>query len=151
MNNNRVTSILEDVSESGHVLWIGTYAGLDRFDREKNIFTHYTHDPNDPTSLSHDNINQVYEDRSGILWIATRAGGLNKFDREKGVFTRYLHDVKDSTSLSNNEVNMVYESPNYPGVLWIGTYGGGLDRFDKKTETFIHYRERDGLCNMLLY
>ena len=49
VSNYRVTSIYED---SAGALWIGQDGGgIGRFDREREQFTRYQHDPNDPNSL----------------------------------------------------------------------------------------------------
>ena len=160
LSNDRVMSILEDPDEAGRVLWIGTYGGLNRFDRSTGVFSHYKHDPKDPASLSHDEINVIYEDRSDVLWLGTRGGGLNRFDRQKSLFTRYLHDASDPNSLSHNEINAIHESLGEPGALWIGTQGGlnklvpstsprdeGLAAGRPGKATFVHYGEKDGLPN----
>ena len=94
LSNNLVYSIYEDRSGT---LWIGTEGGgLNKFDREKEQFSHYRHDPNNPESLSNDIVWSINEDRSGTLWIGTWGGGLNKFDQEKGQFTNYKHDPNNT-------------------------------------------------------
>ena len=35
---------------------------------------HYRHDPNDPTSISSDQIHTIFRDSRGVLWIATAGG-----------------------------------------------------------------------------
>ena len=42
-------------------LWVGTEAGLDRFDRATETFVHYRHDPELPTSLADDRIRALDE------------------------------------------------------------------------------------------
>ena len=61
-------TIYED--QSG-VLWVGTWGGLDKFDRETGQFVHYQNDANDPSSLSHNYVATIYEDQSGVLWIGS--------------------------------------------------------------------------------
>jgi two-component system sensor histidine kinase ChiS len=142
LSDGFVRSIYEDRSGA---LWIGTNTGgLDRLDREgapgagAEQFTHYQNDPDDPHSLSNDNVQSIYEDRAGVLWVGTLGGGLNRFDREAEQFTHYQNDPNDPHSLSNNSVSSIYE--DQAGVLWVGTNGGGLDRLDRETGYFIHYR-----------
>jgi len=49
-------------------LWVGTlYGGLNAFDRATGRFTRYTHDPADPSSLSHNEVAAILEDRTGTL------------------------------------------------------------------------------------
>jgi ligand-binding sensor domain-containing protein/signal transduction histidine kinase len=133
--SNYVMTIYEDRAGA---LWIGTWGGLDRFDRDKEQFVHYQNDANDPDSLSHNYVPSIYEDRSGVLWVGTGGGGLNRLDRVNERFIHYRTDLDDPYSLSNDRVWAVYQDRS--GVLWIGTGGGGLAKFDMETEKFAHYQ-----------
>ncbi len=128
-----VRAIREDLDGS---LWIGTGAGLYRFDRTSGTFTSKLHDPQDPTSLSSDTITALYVDHQGTLWIGTNAG-LNQLDRTTGGFIRYQHNPEDPTSLSDDSVMDILEDSS--GALWLATMGG-LDRFDRSKGHFVHYR-----------
>jgi signal transduction histidine kinase len=120
------------------MLWIGTRNGIDQLDPTTGVFTHYQHDPDNPTSLSENNyVWFIFEDEHSVLWFATNGGGLNRFNRETETFTRYLHDPNDPHSLVHNDVWEIVQSQD--GMLWIGT-GGGLDLFDPQMETFTHYQ-----------
>ncbi len=127
-------TVIED--KSG-ILWIGTRNGLSKYDKSKNLFTRYTHDPNNPNSLSDNDIWVITEDKNGFFWIGTREGGLNRLDPKTGNFTNYRHAAGNSKSLSDNWVYSILIDRD--GILWVGTKSGGLNKFDKHTETFTHY------------
>jgi signal transduction histidine kinase/ligand-binding sensor domain-containing protein len=130
---NDVPAIHEDHAGT---LWVGTSGGgLHRFDREKEQFTRFVYDSNNPQSLSHNSVSAVYEDRSGVLWVGTN-DGLNRFDRDKKKFARFLYDPKDPNSLQGNSVFSIYEDRS--GTLWIGTERW-LNKFDRQKEQFTHY------------
>ena len=132
------TWILSLLRDRSGILWIGTFhEGLNRYDPQKEEFTHYFMDPDDPNSLSHNIVRTIYEDRSGVLWIGTD-NGLNRLDRETDRFTRYVHDPDDPHSLSHNSIWSIYEDRS--GALWIGTEGGGLNKFMREEGEFIHYQ-----------
>lgn len=138
LSNNHITSLCEDRNGT---LWIGTaWGGLNKFDREKEVFIHYhsNNRPDDPTSLSSDFVFAICQDHMGNLWIGTLGGGLNKFDPGKETFVHYRQRADDPNGLSSDSISALYEDRN--GILWIGTNGGGLNRFDPRTETFSHYR-----------
>ena len=64
--------------------------------------------------LSNSQINQIYQDGKGFIWIATE-DGLNQFDGTR--FTVYRHQPDDEHSLSSNFVHtvllaLVIETPN---------------------------------------
>ena len=49
----------------------GTNRGLDLLDQKRGKFIHYHHNTSDPSSLSHNRVRALYEDREGTLWIGT--------------------------------------------------------------------------------
>jgi PAS domain S-box-containing protein len=137
LNSDIVYSMYETNDEGEKILWIGTYGGgLNKYNRTKNLFTHYQHDPKNPNSVNDNNIRALYEDRLGMLWIGTTSG-LCQFDRLKNKFTRYITDPNNPRSLSNNVVFSILEDRE--GTIWIGTYGGGLNRFNRKENKFTRY------------
>ena len=68
------------------------------YDRTLDQFTHYRNDPEDPSSLSDDEITALYQDREGVLWIGTGGGGLDRLDQENERFVHYQHDPDDPTA-----------------------------------------------------
>ncbi|MFB6318311.1 two-component regulator propeller domain-containing protein [Saccharicrinis sp. FJH54] len=65
--NNQVTCIFKD---SHGFIWIGTSAGLSRYDGSK--FINFKHNLNDSTTIIDNYIVKIKEDRTGKLWIKTR-------------------------------------------------------------------------------
>jgi signal transduction histidine kinase/ligand-binding sensor domain-containing protein len=126
-------------------MWFGTENGLNKYDGYS--FTTYKHDPDNPRSLSHNQVSSLFEDSSGALWVGTYGGGLNRFDRASapgvgaGQFERYdAHDFQNITDNPEEFRNVITAIGEHPtGVLWIATYGGGLVKFDLDTETFTSY------------
>ncbi|MBN2744759.1 MAG: response regulator [Marinilabiliaceae bacterium] len=80
--------------------------------------------------LSNSQINQVYQDRRGFMWIATE-DGLNHFDGTR--FTVYRSQRSDSSSLTGNFVHTVYEDSQ--GNFWVGTING-LNLYDRVSNSF---------------
>lgn len=137
ISGNSVMIVYED---RDGLLWIGTAGnGADTYDKETDTFTSYTHDPDNPRSLSDNAVNQtdqtILHDREGTIWIGTQ-NGLNLFDKASRTFTVFRHDDATPDSLIHNNVWAVYEDRD--GDIWIGTQAG-LDRYDKATRTFMHY------------
>jgi ligand-binding sensor domain-containing protein len=69
LSSSSVNCILKD---HNGFLWIGTKAGLNRFDGN-TVFT-YVHRQDDSTSLPMDDINCLFEDSRHKIWIATKQG-----------------------------------------------------------------------------
>jgi signal transduction histidine kinase/ligand-binding sensor domain-containing protein len=134
LSHNHVSFVDED--RAGN-LWIGTSAGLDRYDRETGQFVHYRHDPGDPHSLSSDAVTRFYQDRADGIWIGTQGKGLNLYDPRSTKFAHHRIQVRDVDAESNNVVNAIFQDS--AGILWIGT-DAGLNRLDRETGQVTHYR-----------
>lgn len=80
--------------------------------------------------LSNSLVNQVYQDRNGIIWIATE-DGLNRYDGSK--FSIYKHEEKNLNSLQHNYIRQFLEDSR--GNFYIG-YFSGAQHYDRSTDTF---------------
>ncbi len=134
---NHIHAIYEDPADSGRTLWLGTRGGgLALFDRERERFTAFKHNPADRSSISDNIVRCITKDSRGSLWVGTN-NGLNRFDRRSGKFTRYLHDPALPRSLRRNSIIALFEDRE--GTLWVGTIGGGLEEFDRERKGFVHH------------
>lgn len=145
LKNIRIYKLFED---SDNNIWIGTHYGLYCYYRNTKKLEKYLHDPDNPFSLSHELAWSIGEDSDGNLWIGT-INGLNKFDKNKKKFYRYYNNPDKSDSLSYNLIMCIFK--DLKNNLWIGTWGGGLNKYDKKNDSFIHFNEKDGLANNVVY
>ena len=119
LSQSTVNVILQD---NRGFMWFGTLNGLNRYDGYE--FIKYRHDPNDPHSISSDQVFSLCEDREGNLWVGTNYG-LNRFDWKSESFISYQPVHDDMNSLSGFMISAIYEDKS--GVLWIGT-NYGLNR-----------------------
>jgi PAS domain S-box-containing protein len=127
-----VTNISQD--HTGR-LWLSTSKGLYRFDPSTGRIIRYRHDPNNPFSLSSDDIRTTGEDREGTFWVST-SEGLDAFDRDTEKVTLHV-------PLQNLSGTSFYEDRF--GAFWIFQItGGGLAVFDRKTNTLTHYSFHEG-------
>ncbi|MBN1596835.1 MAG: response regulator [Bacteroidales bacterium] len=135
ISSNFVVEIYED---SYGEMWIGNgYNGLDRFDREQEIFFHYRQDTNKPGCISNNNIRTIFEDSHKNLWIGTSGGGLNLYQRESDSFTYFIADSFNSKSIGSNFVCSIGEDTY--GNLWIGSTSGILSKYDPLKKEFTSY------------
>ena len=127
-----ITCIFQD---SRGFMWFGTRDGLNRYDGYN--FTVYRYDPKNNNTISNNFIQDITEDKSGNIWIATQVGGINKFDVRKEQFTRFLHNERNANSISSNAVNKILF--DHEDNLWIATQNGGLNYYNTKKNYFEHY------------
>jgi ligand-binding sensor domain-containing protein len=73
--------------------------------------------------LSQGTIEDILQDRQGMMWFATR-DGLDRYDGQK--FTVYRNNSNDPNSLASNWVLSLAIDPD--GKMWIGS--GGLNVYD---------------------
>jgi ligand-binding sensor domain-containing protein/sensor histidine kinase YesM len=132
--SNYVWSLEEDRFKN---LWIGTYAGLNKYDRKKNEFSLYQNAEYDERTLSSNQISSLCEDKSGVLWIGAFQGGIDKYIYHTNRFKHFRHDPLNHNSLSSDNIGSLFKDRK--GYLWIGTLGGGLNRYDQRNAEFLHY------------
>ena len=131
--SNEVRTLI--YSEREHCLWLGLFGtGVDRYDLKSKTFTHFVPEIN-KNSLSNDYINDVIEDRDGMIWIAT-SRGLNLLNPVTKHFTIFKNNPPDTNSLSNDIAVSLFEADN--GDIWIGT-NNGLNCFKKSENKFTRY------------
>ena len=127
-SNNVITALA--IGAAG-ALWIGTEAGLDRFDGQ--TFTHYLANPDDAGSLGPGAQRSVVEATDGAVWTGTYGGGLDQLNG-RGV-KHFRHDATNANSPGNDNIAGLVADP--AGGLWIGVFGAGLDYFDG--QRFTHF------------
>jgi signal transduction histidine kinase/ligand-binding sensor domain-containing protein len=118
-------------------LWLGGNVGLHRFDPQTKTFTVYSHDPENSTSISNDQVNAVFFDRSGTLWAGTQ-NGLDRFDPAANAFKSY----DQRNGMPSTVVSCILQDSR--GMLWMST-SNGISSFDVKSEHFANYTAADGL------
>jgi signal transduction histidine kinase/ligand-binding sensor domain-containing protein/CheY-like chemotaxis protein len=118
------------------LLWVGTLnEGASALDRSTGRAIRYTNNPRDPNSLSNNIVVDIYQDRTGRLWLSTM-NGLNLFDPKNQKFIRYIHDPNNPKSLSDNYVASTFE--DRAGRFWVAT-NNGLNLMDRELGTFTRY------------
>lgn len=124
LNSNFINCIL---SEEDHI-WFGTETGgINMLNPRRLSIRNYQYNKENPSSLSYNPVNAIYEDKYGSLWVGTVEGGLNRKEHGSEKFT---HFTRDRGGLSHNSVSALTASPD--DHLWIGTWGGGINLLDLK-------------------
>ena len=149
-------------------LWIGTWAGANKFDLKTKKFTTYVKE------LVNEWVYGIDVDQQGRIWFGTE-GGVSMYDGKRwqswthkdglggpnvqqlgaspntGLGTRSRHDLATMTSgkatYNPNYVFSIHVDPS--GNVWAGTWGGGISRFDGKKWT--SFTSADGLAGNIVY
>ncbi len=94
-----------------------------------------------PDGLSNTNVQSIYEDRFGYIWIMTM-DGLNRYDGNK--IKIYRNDPDEPNSLSANTTFCAEEDKD--GYLWIGGVNEA-NRYDYATDSFKSFRFTSAASN----
>ena len=123
-----VTSISQD---SAGILWLGTPNGLFSLDPATGTIRQYSHNPNDPSSLTNNYVKSTGEDKEGRFWVAT-IGYLDEFDRRAGKVTRHI-------PIPGAPAGFGFYEDRF-GVFWIfHDSPNALSVLDRKTNTLTNY------------
>lgn len=120
--------------DSAGNIWIGTWNGLYRIDRNKTI-THYVSSPGN-AGLSDNQVRCVQEDNFKRIWIGT-FHGLDCYDPATERWTHYTRYGNLSNTLSHHSVLSLHK--DMQGNIWTGTYYGGVSVFNPDEESSRFY------------
>ena len=145
-NSNLVSDYISSLCISrDNTLVIGTSAGMAFMDLRTGEITNFAGTKSGKARLSNQNINQVYEDSRGLLWIATREG-LNVYDNKRDE----LYEVPIKPDFFKLLILGVAEDEN--NSIWVSTGGELINvvlSVDSKTEHPVFrcyaYNDKDGL------
>jgi len=117
--------------DSAGLLWLATPNGLYSLDPATGTIRRYSHNPNDPSSLSNDLVKSTGEDKEGRFWVAT-IGYLDEFDRRAGKVTRNI-------PIAGAPAGFGFYEDRF-GTFWIFRDSpNALSVFDRKTNTLTNY------------
>jgi len=118
--NNFILSFCEAADQR---IWIGTDGGgLRRWDRGKNTYTGYVHDPANQGSISSNFITNILNDDENTLWISTWSGGINHYRSSTGTFEHYSC-FNPYTHTEEKNVWLLFEDAEK--TLWASTTNNG--------------------------
>lgn len=122
LTENHVLSIYQS-SDDPNIFWIGTKGGgLNRYDRRKHQFTHFTTADGLPNNV----VYGILSDDIGDLWLSTNRG-LSCFNIPKKTFKNYFA----SDGLQDSEFNTGSYYRGHDGLLYFGGIKG-INYFDPK-------------------
>ena len=135
LSSRLLTRLFED--KAGY-LWIGTTeSGVNRLNLRTGMIDHFFELAYDTTSLLGNNVESIFQDHRGNIWIGTDKG-LNRFNAAKMNFFRY-------TALGKyNPASIKAIREDKSGRLWIST-SNGLILFDAGSNAADHLCFLNGL------
>lgn len=119
------------------LVWVSmaTY-GIFQFDPSRELARAYHFDASKKNSLSHDQISQIYQSKSGEIWLASKKY-LNKLNDTSGGFEYF--GIKQG--INSNDIKSIIEDDS--ADLWLGT-AAGISQYHRKEERFTNFSAEDG-------
>ncbi len=128
LNTLLVNAMYEDRQ---HNLWVATdYAGLLRYDKEKDNFNFITSDDKVKNGLRYSfSTLSIFQDRDDNIWLGTDRG-ISIFNPYQNYFQSIHHVDGNKASLPKYDINDVIETNQ--GEILVATWGGGITIYDQQ-------------------
>lgn len=110
--------------------------GLYYRSKGSKITQHFTHNPNDSTSICDNLLIDIYKDSKDNLWFLSNNNGISRYIPESKSFKNYAHNDKDSNTISYNFMYGIKEDPK--NNLWVVTWSS-LSKYNYKSDNFCNY------------
>jgi len=112
-------------------LWIGSEAGLSRYDAKRDRFVRYAFSKSDSLPGEGNHVKAIFVDEAKEIWFGTKGGGLFHVDRAT------MRLVREPQSLQHESIWSIAQERG--GALWLGSFGNGLFRFERSTQRIAHF------------
>ncbi len=94
--SNSFGTIVEQKINDNIILWAASYGGLFKIDLSNNNIEQFIVDKKNPNGLLGNQIDQIMEDRSGVLWIVVKDKGLNYLSLKAQKFNSIFSKITNS-------------------------------------------------------
>ena len=138
--SSEITGVLESKKLG---LWLLTTNGLFLYDYKTDKISRHGFDKAKGDVFVSQDINSIYEDSKGTVWVGTWQGGLSKYNVE----TKKIKTYTRNDGLPSMSVQGILEDEE-KNALWLSTFDG-LSYFNKKTEKFNNFSIADGIQSQL--
>lgn len=108
-----------DIKENDNFMWIATCDGLNRFDGEN--FTVFKRESDSSNCLTENNIETLFFDSEGFLWIGLKTGGADIYDPRRDKFI-HISQVMEG-KIPARVISIMEDSQKN---IWLGTWEEGL-------------------------
>ena len=125
--------------DSKGVLWVGSFEGLSRYNIDRDNFTTFLFKSKHTKKLAEINsIIDIFEDRSGKLWLGTTGKGVICFNKDNYSYVNFTRE----DGLSDDFIKAIIED-DYSN-MWLST-NDGITKINLDTKQIKAYTVRDGI------
>ena len=121
LSSSEITSICEN----DYYMWIATEDGLNRFDGHR--FKVYKSGKATNNSLKNNNIETLFLDSKGLLWIGFKTGGVDIYNPRTDQF---IHLNEQVSAPIPNRIVSIFEDSDHN--IWLGSWEEGICKLTPK-------------------
>ena len=126
-----VTAMIED--RVGNI-WMGTREGLCSYNCATKTCSYYPFSRQKTRNREDNDVQRLYEDREGLVWIGIAGAGIAMFDPAARKYRHFPHAEYQADWLNEQAI-----CEDRAGALWVTTVGRGLQKYDRRTGLFSTY------------
>lgn len=117
-------------------IWVGTQDGIYIFNDPSNPDSLYLDKVENnicnPRSIRNNDVQVIFRDWEGVMWVGTFAGGVSRFDGRRNVINSFFKsnesDDNECECFGNKFIWSILRDSN--GDIWLGTRYDGLIKYD---------------------
>ncbi|QOD62326.1 response regulator [Polaribacter haliotis] len=138
-SNNKNSLISNEIWSSAlakdNYLWIGTSAGLEKFNTKTGEITHVLNEDKNPLNTSENEIRSLYVTSDDKLWIC-KQNDIIVFNSKENKFENFEYPKSGVKEQNRNYSPVIYQDKDKN--IWLG-YNDGLAIFDADKNEFQHF------------
>lgn len=128
-------SIFDMEMDKSKKLWFVTYnAGLINYDPRTKIVRQFKHNEDDPHSLSRNELESIYIDPSGDIWVGTIDGRISRFDANGILKKNYVLKFDGTGKKLAGGIMCVYRDKK--GRVWAGAKNSVMFLLNNEADEF---------------
>ncbi len=119
-----VGQVIEQMIDGEKIIWVNSYAGLLKMNLSSGETKRFLHIENNQQSLIDNQINQIFRDLSGVVWLATD-NGISYLSPKNARFNSagsMLLGSESSNILLRKNITAIVKTPDHK--IWFGTTDG---------------------------
>lgn len=128
--------------ESKGNFWLASLQGLWYYQAQNKTLKSYLHQPDNMQSPRRNQIDFIFRDSRGLIWIGYSSLGVSCLNPKTGKWRHFRHQLNNPNSLNSDAVFGINEDKQ--GRIWIA--GIGLCYFDPRTDKIHRIANFNGEC-----
>ena len=128
---NCVKNIGDFIEDTYNNVWIASDTGLCKLDAITHSFVRYSKESDNASSLVHNIVTQLMQDKGGVIWVGTQSG-ISYWNASLSYFEQIQKNSRYGELSSSSVMSFAADSDLN---LYIGGQFAGLDRFNQNTKS----------------